>query len=107
VAQSVEFNIKILEERENKLLGRKELKIMVFHDLKGTPTRQDLRKLLAEMYKVPLERIYIWRIKTLYGIGRSVVEAGIYESEERAKAIEPKYVLERHSPKKEEEGGEG
>ncbi|OYT62910.1 MAG: 30S ribosomal protein S24e [Thermofilum sp. ex4484_15] len=98
-----QLNFKLIEERDNKLIGRKEIKVLIYHDLKGTPAREELRRFLAKLYEVPLERVYIWRVRTLYGISRSLVEVAIYGSEERAKLIEPKYIIERHNPKKGEE----
>ncbi len=95
-------------EREfyNKIIGRKELDLVIHHVLKPTPMRINLRMAIAELLGVGIERVYIRRIDTEYGIGRSRAEVHIYDSVERVKKFEPEYIIERNggiNPFEEEE----
>ena len=88
--------MEIVSERENRLVGRKEVVLVVDHMGAGTPKRSELREVLAKKYSVPVENVFITRILSEYGMGRSRVWARIYESKERAREIEPEHVLRRH-----------
>jgi len=90
--------VEIVEDKYNKPLSRRELKLRVIHVLKGTPSRQTLRKIVSNMFKVPLDRVFIRKIETEYGLCESSVEVHIYDSLEQAKQIEPEYIILRNMP---------
>ena len=89
----MEINIK--EEKENKLLQRKEVVGgIVFTG--ATPSNEALKKELATKYKVSEGTIVIKNIYTKYGVQKAEFLAFIYSSKEQLEKIEPK-------PKKKEE----
>ena len=98
--------IEVVEVRENKMVGRREVKLMVDHFGKGTPKRSEIREALSKMFDAPLDNIYVINISTEYGLNRSWVLAHIYDSAERALQIEPEHIVRKNRGVK-EEGGEG
>jgi len=80
----------------NKVIGRRELDLIVHHLLKPTPMRINLRLTIAEKFGVDIQKVYVRRIDTEYGIGESRVEVHIYDSVERAKKFEPAYIIDRN-----------
>ncbi|MCD6368374.1 MAG: 30S ribosomal protein S24e [Thermoproteales archaeon] len=95
--QSVD-NIEVLVDKRNNLLKRKEIKVRVTHSFKGTPSRQTIRQLIAQMFKVPIETVIIRKIITEYGFHESIAEIHIYDTPEIAKSIEPEFILLRNMP---------
>mgnify|MGYP000123676927 CR=1 FL=1 len=102
-----EFEVELVRDFENKVLERRELELQVFHVGKGTPSRIELRKRVAEMLKVPLECVYVRSIRTEYGTGVSRARVHVYSDSKRALAVEPEFVIRRNAPPEgEEEAGE-
>jgi len=101
-------NIEILEVKENPLLGRKEVLIKVNHFGKSTPKRSEIREYVAKLYNVPVDTVYVIKIKTEYGINVSLATVHVYVSHEQALKVEPEYIIVRNEGKKEEKKeGEG
>jgi len=97
----------VVSDKYNPLVRRRELTLKIYHVLKSTPMRINLRLALAEKLKVDIQRVYIRKIETEYGIGVSIAEVHIYDTVERALAFEPKYIIDRNggvNPFEEEEG---
>jgi small subunit ribosomal protein S24e len=88
------FNI--LNIRENKLLGRREVLVDAAHPTSSTPTRQVVREWVAKQLGVDVVNVFVRRIRTDYGLGRSVAEVHIYGDSKLARALEPLYVLARN-----------
>ncbi len=111
-AKAIKINIgegyeaSIVSDRENPLLGRRELEIIIQHIGKGTPQRFAVRKAVAEALGVDIERVYVRNIISEFGIGRSKAIVHVYVSPERAKQIEPEHVIRRNQPPEKKEGGE-
>jgi len=103
------YDVKIETLRENKLVGRKEVKLVVNHMGLGTLSRKELREKVADMFKVSKEKVFVRRIETLYGVGVSKVKVHIYYDEKRGLEIEPEHVIRKNKEVREEgkkEGGE-
>ena len=83
-------------ERYNPLVGRRELLLRLYHLLKPTPSRLQVRFAIAKLYGVDVSRVYVRSIKTEYGAGISKAEIHIYDSVERALAFEPEYIIKRN-----------
>ncbi len=92
---------KIVEDRRNSLLSRRELMIEVWHIGLPTPSRLEIRQKIAEMLGVEIDRVFIRHIYTEFGWGRSRVEVHVYDNPEIGKKIEPLYVQLRNLPKEE------
>mgnify|MGYP001772545182 CR=1 FL=1 len=89
------YDVEIIEERYNPLIGRLEVKLRVHHVYEGTPSRGLIKLGLAKLYGRDANLVYIRSVYTEYGIPTSVVEAHIYDSAERAKKFEPEHIIKR------------
>ncbi|AFZ70003.1 ribosomal protein S24E [Caldisphaera lagunensis DSM 15908] len=88
--------LEVLDEKENKLLERLEVYGIVHHELKSTPSRITLRKILSQAYSKDISQIFVKSIKTSYGQGISNVHIHIYNTPEFAKKYELKYIVDRN-----------
>jgi small subunit ribosomal protein S24e len=82
------MGLEIKEEKENKLLGRKELTVAIAHLGAPTPKKQDIAKELSSKYSVPEDQVVIDYLFTKKGIGESLAKAKILS--EKPKLKEPK-----------------
>jgi len=95
---------KIEGMRDNKLLGRKELKIRIDHFGKGTPTRAEVREKVAKMLNASIDQVYVRKIETEYGMNVSWATVHVYDDPKRALEIEPEYIIKRHQKEEAKEG---
>ena len=78
---------KILEEKDSKLLERKEIKLEVNFD-KSTPSNLDMKKSIANIFKTSEELILIKKIHQHFGANKATVQANIYKDIEKLKKTE-------------------
>jgi len=98
------MEVTIKQQQYNPLLKRREIAFEVDHkQAKGTPTRLEVRNALAEILKAKPEVVYVKRIETKTGTMIARGEANAYDSVEQARLIEPKYIIERNTPKEKKE----
>ena len=98
------MEIKILEDKENKLLNRREVLFEVYHeDIGGTPTRKDIKMKLASILKKEADLLFIKKMETKRGTKVSVGTVNVYNSLEEAKRVEPEYIIKRNLPAEKEE----
>ena len=88
------MDIKILKDKKNALLNRRELEFVVKYE-GPTPSRNDVRNKLAAILNAPFEMLVIQRIKTEYGMQESEGYAKLYENANRMKEVELEYILKR------------
>ncbi len=101
------MKVTIKQQQYNPLLKRKEITFEVDHrQTKGTPTRLEVRNALAEMLKAKPEVVCLKRIQTKTGTMTAIGEANAYDTAEQATLIEPKYIIERNTPKEKKETDE-
>jgi small subunit ribosomal protein S24e len=86
----------VVRDWYNPVIKRRELTLIIHHELKPTPMRFIVRMAVANAYGVEVSRVYVREIKTEYGIGRSRAQVHIYDTKERALQFEPQYVIERN-----------
>jgi small subunit ribosomal protein S24e len=65
------MEIRFLEERANPLLSRKEYLVEISHPQGPSPKREEVRKELSEMLKVPRDRLVVEWMRARYGTSRS------------------------------------
>ncbi len=94
---------KIVEDRKNPLLRRRELLVEIWHIGLPTPTRLEVRQKVAEMLGVNVDSVFVRHIYTEFGWGKSKVEVHVYDDPEFGKKIEPLYIQLRNMPKEEAE----
>ncbi len=98
------MKVTITQQQYNPLLKRKEIAFEVDHkQTRGTPTRLEVRNALAEMLKAKPGVVCVKRIETKTGTMIAVGEANAYDTVEQASLIEPKYIIERNTPKEKKE----
>ena len=81
------MELEILEEKNNILLKRKELKINIKHPGLPTPKKQDLIKEIATKYSVPEELVFVDYIFSKKGIQESFAKAKIYQELPKKKEV--------------------
>lgn len=72
--------IKIIEEKENPLFKRKEIKLEVSAAV--TPSHGEAREIISSKFSKPEENIRIKNILGRFGSKEFTIRANIYESEE-------------------------
>lgn len=85
--------LKILEEKENALFNRKEIKGSIESEI--VPSRAETIEILSKKFKVPLENIKIKKIIGKFGSKTFSIEANIYSSEQDKDSIELKKKKEK------------
>jgi len=104
------MEVKIVSEKENPLLKRRELYFQVEHSQTGnTPPRLEVRKAVATVLKKDVDLVFIKKVETKTGTHTAFGVANVYDSVEQAKLIEPEYIVARNVPpeKPKEEEGKG
>jgi len=93
------MKIKVTSQQYNPLLKRKEIIFEVKHEeTKGTPSRIEIRKKLAETLKTNIELLYIKKVETKTGTMLAAGEANLYDSPEQVKLVEPEHIITRNVP---------
>ncbi len=90
------MELQILEKRNNPLLHRLELKFVIKHEKEKTPSREDVRNLIAANMNADKRYVILQYIHTPFGSNESKGYAKIYESVEHAMKVEPEYILIRN-----------
>ena len=89
------MEIEIIERKENPLLNREEVTFRVGHDMETTPSRDTIAAKLAAMVNADREMTILKKVETEFGKNTSVGYANVYSSE-KAREIEPNYILKRN-----------
>jgi|Deesub1362A_J573_1020465.scaffolds.fasta_scaffold03193_6 small subunit ribosomal protein S24e len=90
------MELEIINRRDNRLFKRVEVTFRVKHPKGATPTRNDVRNLIAGNMGVEVKRVIIDHMKSEFGMPVTKGYAKIYDTVEDAKAIEPDYILIRN-----------
>lgn len=90
------MEIKIVSEKENPLLKRKEICFQIEHAQTGTPSRMEVRKAVANILKTDIDLVYVKKFETKTGAFTAVGTANVYDSGEQAKFVEPEYIIKRN-----------
>jgi len=79
-------NLKVINEKENPLFGRKEIKIEIKSEI--TPKKTDVSKLISEKFSSKPENILVKKIAGKFGSKNFTVSANIYNSKKERDEIE-------------------
>jgi|SRR3989344_8755153 len=93
------LNLKILNEKQKKLLDRKEVELEAIYD-KATPKKEEMLKEISSLLKIKENLIVLKKINQIFGASKAKVLVYVYASEESLKKVEPK---EKKSKEKKEE----
>jgi small subunit ribosomal protein S24e len=91
--------IKVLEEKANPLLKRREFSFEISHATAATPKREEVRAEFAKVAQAPKDRVIIERMHARFGTATTRGEAMVYETAEAAKAIVREHILVRNGLK--------
>ncbi len=97
------MKIEIIDNKRNELFKRNEIVFSLSHEGSATPSRIEVRKELARLLKIDVDKVYVRKIKTMTGTMVAKGEAHVYDSVEQARQIEPEHIIIRNSPQKKEE----
>ncbi|RLI92339.1 MAG: 30S ribosomal protein S24e [Candidatus Altiarchaeales archaeon] len=97
------MEIKIIEDKFNKLLNRREIYFIVNYD-GATPSIKDVRNKLIAQLDADKELLIVDYIRSEFGMKRAKGFAKIYKDKEGMK-IEPKHKIEKNFPKEEKSEG--
>ena len=92
------MEIKIISQKENPLLKRKEVKFNVEHSTGSTPPRLEVRRAVATALKANVDLVFLKKFETKTGTRTAAGTANLYDSVEQAKLIEPEYIVKRNIP---------
>ena len=92
------MEVKIVSQKENPLLKRKEIQFQVEHRISSTPQRLDIRKAVADALRANVDLVFVKKFETRTGMHVAFGLANLYESIDQAKLIEPAYVVKRNIP---------
>ncbi len=105
-AQQIKISDKVQgvieKDFDNKVIGRRELTLKLYHIGTGTPSRNDIRKAVSEFLNSKEELVVIRKIFTNYGAGISTAKVHVYSNKEALEKYEPKYLLTRGTSTKKE-----
>ena len=104
------MDVKITQQKDNALMGRKDVRFTVQHAGETTPNRSQVRQLVASEMGTKTENVVIERMSSEYGIGRSSGTARAYTSADAARKQERVHLLKRNNlhvekPKKQAPAG--
>ena len=89
------MEIGIIEEDENPMLHRTDVRFEVVHD-EATPSRLSVRDSLAATLNKDAEEVVIHKLDTKCGMRKTVGYAKVYDSPEYARDVEQDHMLERN-----------
>lgn len=95
------MSVEIKSEREMKLLGRRDLELVLKHE-GNQPSRKEAIDLISKHLKAPKNSIAIVKMTASAEERALKIHCHIYDDEESMKLVERKHVLTRASPKTKE-----
>ena len=99
------MDVEIMNERENPLLGRKEVKFRVKYPRVGVPARQEVRSKLIAMLDSNKDLTVLDYLKPQYGQHAALGYIKVYDNADAMK-VEAKYKIKRNFEVKEKKIGE-
>lgn len=89
------MDIEILNENENPMLHRTDVRFEVVHD-QETPGRLSVRDSLAARLNKDAEEVVIRKLDTKFGMRKTVGYAKVYDSADHAADVEQEHMLDRN-----------
>jgi len=95
------MQIDIKEKKEMPLLSRMNVRAELSYD-GATPSRTEIKKLIASNIGADEKLLVIKKVETAYGARKAGVEGHVYKNEEDMKKTEKEYLLKRDVKEKKE-----
>ena len=89
------MDIRIIEEEDNPMLHRTDVRFEITHD-EATPSRLSVRDSLAATLDKDSEEVVVHELNTTFGMRKTAGYAKVYESPEDAQDVEQEHMLERN-----------
>ena len=89
------MDIDIIEEDENPMLHRTDVRFEVTHE-EATPSRLSVRDSLAAMLNKDSEEVVVHELDTKFGMRTTIGYAKVYDSPEYAQDVEQDHMLDRN-----------
>ena len=96
------MEIEFIEEKENKIFNRKEIKFYVDYDGEATPKILDIKSKLVALLNTKKDLIVVDNVQPHYGGPRALGYAKIYATVDDLEYIETKHVLAKNEEPEEE-----
>ncbi|MFB6242501.1 MAG: 30S ribosomal protein S24e [Halobaculum sp.] len=90
------MDIDIVDEEENPMLHRTDVRFEVVHD-DATPERLQVRDSLAATLDKSADEVVVRELDTKFGMRKTIGSAKVYESPAYATEVEQDHMLERNS----------
>ena len=95
------MNLKIIYDKENKLLLRRRVAFEVAHEKASTPKKEDLKKEIAKFLKIEENLIVMKHVYSKFGADKSKIITHVYEDEKLLKTLDSKKEKVRKDGKEE------
>jgi small subunit ribosomal protein S24e len=89
------MEIDIIEEDENPMLHRTDVRFRTTHD-EATPSRLSVRDSLAAKLNKDSAEVVVHELDTKFGMRKTIGYAKVYESPDHARDVEQDHMLERN-----------
>ena len=96
------MEIEFIEEKENKLFNRKEIKFYVDYEGEATPKVLDIKSKLVALLNTKKDLIVVDNVQPHYGEPKAVGYAKVYDTVDDLKYIEAKHVIAKNEEPEEE-----
>jgi small subunit ribosomal protein S24e len=104
------MDVKVVSEKENPLLKRKEIMVALDYDGKSTISKAELQKLISEQFKSGVDSVEITTIMSEVGSSKGKAwikiwqekKVPIYSEIKKEKTAKPKEEKKKEAPKEEE-----
>ena len=100
------MEIEFIEEKENKLFNRKEIKFYVDYDGEATPKVLDIKSKLVALLNTNKDLIVVDNVQPHYGEPRALGYAKVYETAKDLEYIETEHVIAKNAEPDEPEAEE-
>ncbi|MGJ7027738.1 MULTISPECIES: 30S ribosomal protein S24e [Methanothermobacter] len=97
------MDINIIEEKENLLFNRKEIKFECLYEGEATPKVFEVKNKLVAMLDADKDLLVVDKIDQGFGEPRASGYAKLYESLEKLREIEPEHVIKKNTEASQEE----
>jgi small subunit ribosomal protein S24e len=84
-----ELEVKVLEDKENPYLDRREIKLEIRHEGRATPSRREIAEIVRERLGLDPEKALLMYIKTETGMNKSTALIYYYPNGIKWSQIEP------------------
>ena len=90
------MEIEFIEEKENKLFNRKEIKFYVDYDGESTPKILDIKSKLVALLNTKKDLLVVDNVQPHYGEPKALGYAKVYATVDNLKYIETNHVLAKN-----------